>query len=74
MGSTGEVITYRQLDEAAIRLSNVLRDAGLNPGDHVALCLENHARYLEILWAVITRDLSTPRAQADSRVPNSRTS
>lgn len=50
MGSTGEVITYRQLDEAAIRLSNVLRDAGLNPGDHVALCLENHARYLEILW------------------------
>jgi len=50
MGSTGEVITYRQLDEAAIRLSNVLRDAGLNPGDHVALCLENHPRYLEILW------------------------
>lgn len=50
MGSTGEVITYRQLDEAAIRLSNVLRDAGLNPGDHVALCLENNPRYLEILW------------------------
>ena len=50
MGSTGEVITYRQLDEAAIRLSNVLRDAGLNSGDHVALCLENHPRYLEILW------------------------
>lgn len=50
MGSTGEVITYRQLDEAAIRLSNVLRGAGLNPGDHVALCLENHPRYLEILW------------------------
>lgn len=50
MGSTGEVITYLQLDEAAIRLSNVLRDAGLNPGDHVALCLENHPRYLEILW------------------------
>ena len=50
MGSTGEVITYRQLDEAAIRLSNVLRDAGLNPGDHIALCLENHPRYLEILW------------------------
>ena len=39
MGSTGEVITYRQLDEAAIRLSNVLRDAGLNPGDHVALAI-----------------------------------
>jgi len=49
-GSTGEVTTYKQLHEAAVRLSNVLRSAGLNVGDHVALCMENHPRYLEVVW------------------------
>jgi acyl-CoA synthetase (AMP-forming)/AMP-acid ligase II len=48
--ATGEVTTYQQLHDAAVRLSNVLRDAGLAEGDHVALCLENHPRYLEIVW------------------------
>ena len=50
MGSTGEVMTYRQLDEAANRLARVLHDAGLRPGDHVAFCMENHPRYLEVAW------------------------
>lgn len=48
--ATGEVTTYKQLHEAAVRFSNVLRDAGLNEGDHVALCMENHPRYLEVVW------------------------
>jgi acyl-CoA synthetase (AMP-forming)/AMP-acid ligase II len=48
--ATGEITTYQQLHDAAVRLSNVLRDAGLEEGDHVALCLENHPRYLEIVW------------------------
>ncbi|MEY4633568.1 MAG: hypothetical protein RLZ18_940, partial [Actinomycetota bacterium] len=47
---TGEVTTYGQLHERAIKLSNVLRDAGLQPGDHIALCMENHPRYLEVIW------------------------
>lgn len=47
---TGQVTTYRELHEAAIRLSRVLRSAGVEPGDHVALCLENHPRYLEVIW------------------------
>jgi len=47
---TGAVTTYQELHEAAIRLSNVLRSSGVQPGDHVALCLENHPRYLEIIW------------------------
>jgi len=50
MATTGEVTTYAELDAAANRLSHVLYDAGLRPGDHVALCLENHPRYLEIVW------------------------
>lgn len=47
---TGEVTTYAQLHERAIKLSNVLRGAGLQPGDHIALCMENHPRYLEVIW------------------------
>jgi acyl-CoA synthetase (AMP-forming)/AMP-acid ligase II len=50
MASTGQVITFKELDDAANRLSQVLRNAGLNPGDHVAFCIENHPRYFEILW------------------------
>jgi long-chain acyl-CoA synthetase len=47
---TGEVTTYGQLHERAVRLSNVLRSAGLGPGDHIAICMENHPRYLEVIW------------------------
>ena len=50
MGATGEVTTFRQLDDAANRLSQLLRSAGLQPGDHVAICMENHSRYLEVIW------------------------
>ena len=46
MATSGEVVTYAELDEEANRLSHVLRAAGLQPGDHVALCLENSARFL----------------------------
>ncbi len=50
MAATGEVVTYAQLDAAANRLSQLLHAAGLRPGDHIAFCLENHPRYLEIAW------------------------
>ena len=45
MATTGQVITFAQLDAAANRLSHVLREAGLVAGDHIAICLENHPRY-----------------------------
>jgi acyl-CoA synthetase (AMP-forming)/AMP-acid ligase II len=47
---TGDVTTYRQLHESAVRISRVLHAAGVRPGDHVALCMENHPRYLEVVW------------------------
>jgi long-chain acyl-CoA synthetase len=50
MASTGEVLTYAQLDAAANRLSWLFASIGLRPGDHVAFCLENHPRFLEIAW------------------------
>ncbi len=50
MASTGAVTTFAELDAAANRLSRLLRNAGVQPGDHVAFCMENHARYLEVAW------------------------
>jgi len=50
MAETGWTQTFGELDAAANRLSRLFRSIGLVPGDHVALCMENHPRYLEILW------------------------
>jgi acyl-CoA synthetase (AMP-forming)/AMP-acid ligase II len=50
IGDTGQVITYRELDAAANRVSHVFRDIGLRPGDHVAFCLENHPQYFALVW------------------------
>ena len=50
MGTTGQVITYAELDEEANRLSQLFRAAGLQPGDHVAFCLENHPRFMAVAW------------------------
>ncbi|NDA97179.1 MAG: acyl-CoA synthetase, partial [Actinobacteria bacterium] len=50
MATSGQVISFKELDEGANRLSQVLRNAGLNVGDHIAFCIENHPRYFEILW------------------------
>jgi long-chain acyl-CoA synthetase len=50
MGGTGEVITYAELDAEANRLSHLLRAAGVQAGDHVAFCLENHPRFLPLAW------------------------
>ena len=47
---TGTATTFAELDAAANRLSRLLRTLGVEPGDHVALCLENHPRYAEVLW------------------------
>ncbi|MDW3213061.1 MAG: AMP-binding protein [Ilumatobacteraceae bacterium] len=52
MAESGWVQTFAELDAAANQLSHLLRSAGLRPGDHIALCMENHPRYLEILWGL----------------------
>lgn len=50
MAESGEVVTYAELDDFANRLSQLLRAAGLQPGDHMAFCLENRAEYLPVMW------------------------
>jgi acyl-CoA synthetase (AMP-forming)/AMP-acid ligase II len=51
MGGTGEVVTYRELDERSNRLAQLFRARGLAPGDSMAIFMENQVRYLEITWA-----------------------
>ncbi|MCU1620288.1 MAG: putative fatty-acid--CoA ligase [Modestobacter sp.] len=50
MAGSGEVVTYRQLDERSNRAAHLFRDLGLRPGDVVAICMENNARYHEVYW------------------------
>ncbi len=50
MGGSGFTQTFAELDAAANRVSHLLRAAGVQPGDHVALCMENHDRYMELIW------------------------
>jgi long-chain acyl-CoA synthetase len=51
IGSTGEVVTYRELDERSNRLAQLFRARGLTKGDAVAIFMENHPRYMEVTWA-----------------------
>ena len=57
MAGTDEVITHGQLDERSTRLARVWHDAGLRPDDGVALFMENHPRYLEVVWAALRSGL-----------------
>lgn len=51
MAGSGQVVTYRQLDEESNRLAHLFRAAGLRPGDHIAFMLPNHPLFLAIAWA-----------------------
>ena len=50
MAASGETVTYRQLDEQSNRIAQLFRSLGLEAGDHIALFLENNARFFEICW------------------------
>jgi acyl-CoA synthetase (AMP-forming)/AMP-acid ligase II len=51
MAGTGEVVTYRELDERANRLAHALAARGIGPGDHVSLYMTNCAEYVEAMLA-----------------------
>ena len=50
MASTGETVTYAELHERANRIAHLFRSLGLQPGDHVAWCMENHPWFLSLAW------------------------
>jgi acyl-CoA synthetase (AMP-forming)/AMP-acid ligase II len=51
VSSSGEILTYRELNERSIRLARLLRAQGVRRGDTVALFMENNPRFMEVVWA-----------------------
>ncbi|HME20645.1 MAG TPA: acyl-CoA synthetase [Acetobacteraceae bacterium] len=51
VSSTGEVLTYRDLDARSNQLAQYLHAQGLRRGDTVALFMENNPRFMEVVWA-----------------------
>jgi long-chain acyl-CoA synthetase len=57
MSDTGATLTYRELEERSIRLARVLHEAGLRPGDDVAVLAENSLHTYEVFWAAMRSGL-----------------
>ena len=57
MAGTGETLSYGDLERRSAQLAHVLHDAGLRPGDVVALLTENSLRALEVYWAALRSGL-----------------
>jgi long-chain acyl-CoA synthetase len=51
MASTGEAVTYRELEARNNRLAHLFRKLGLKRLDHYAIFMENNSRYLEACGA-----------------------
>src|SRR5438132_9326263 len=51
MATTGETISFRELNERSKQAANLFQARGLKHGDSIAIFLENHVRYLEVAWA-----------------------
>jgi acyl-CoA synthetase (AMP-forming)/AMP-acid ligase II len=57
MTGTGESLSYAELECRSVQLAHVLHDAGLRPGDVVALLTENSLRAFEVYWAALRSGL-----------------
>jgi len=52
MCDSGEQVTFGQLDERANQVAQVLRSCGVGAGEHVALLVKNHRRFLEACFGM----------------------
>jgi long-chain acyl-CoA synthetase len=57
MADTGQVLTYRELDDQSVRFARVLHAAGLRRGDVVAMLTDNAAECFGIYWAALRSGL-----------------
>jgi long-chain acyl-CoA synthetase len=55
--TTGEKITYAELNDRSNQLAQLMWAEGLRPGDHAAVFMENHLRYFEAVWAALRSGL-----------------
>src|SRR5262245_6663702 len=51
MADSGIAVTFGELEATSNQGAQLFRRLGLKPGDHIALMLENHPRFLQICWA-----------------------
>ncbi|WP_439814355.1 acyl-CoA synthetase [Zavarzinia sp. CC-PAN008] len=51
MAYSGETVTYAELEDRSNQCAQLFRSRGLKRGDAIAVMLENHPRYFEIVWA-----------------------
>ncbi|MCC5886711.1 MAG: acyl-CoA synthetase [Gammaproteobacteria bacterium] len=54
---SGEAVTFRQLDDRSNQLVHLLRDRGLQPGQHMAIFMENQLTFFEVVWAALRSGL-----------------
>ncbi len=57
MATSGRTLSYAELDDRSSRLARVFDEAGLQPGDHVALMLGNQPEFFEVVWAALRAGL-----------------
>ncbi|MGC5255643.1 AMP-binding protein [Gordonia sp. DT218] len=51
MADSGEALSYRELESQSNQIAHLFRRLGLQPGDHVAVLVENCLDYFPIVWA-----------------------
>src|SRR5690242_11381122 len=51
MASTGQVVTFKELNDRSNQVAQLLWQRGLRPGDSIAIFMENHPAFFEIAWA-----------------------
>lgn len=51
MTSSGETVTWGELDDRSRQLAHFWRSQGLTTGDHVAMFMENVKEFVEVCWA-----------------------
>jgi len=57
MAGSGHVVTRREFDEASNQGAHLFRSLGLKRGDHIALMLENHPKFIQICLAAMRSGL-----------------
>lgn len=53
MATSGQTVTYLELEGRANKVAHLIRNAGLISGDHMAIMMENHIRFFEIIWGAL---------------------
>lgn len=51
MAASGHTVTYAELEATSNQAAQLFRSLGLKRGDHIAMLLENHPRFLQICLA-----------------------